>query len=43
VLDVEEVVKGLVFEGNAERVAGEFMVERVLDGNAENLVVEEEG
>jgi hypothetical protein len=41
-LDFEEVMKGLVLEGNAERVVGEFMVERVLDGDAENPVVEEE-
>jgi hypothetical protein len=41
-LDFEEVMKGLVLEGNAERVIGEFMVGRVLDGDAENPVVEEE-
>jgi hypothetical protein len=35
-------MKGLVLEGNAERVIGEFMVGRVLDGDAENPVVEEE-
>jgi hypothetical protein len=41
-LDFEEVMKGLVLEGHAERVVGEFMVERVLNGDAENPVVEEE-
>jgi hypothetical protein len=35
-------MKGLVLEGHAERVVGEFMVERVLNGDAENPVVEEE-